>query len=581
MVSPAANPPKGKSIDTPKETTQDGRATHEWLLQRLHDRHERLRSEYWDQRTPHEQIATQLCPWRGRFSKKTRANKQVSEPKTIYDTTAFRAHRGMGAFLMGGGSSPARNWFRLTCPDPGLAEVYSVRDFYAESARRMRFILSRSNTYQALHNVYEEISAFGTACVLLERNFDSVLHMHVLTVGQYYLSTDPLGNVNTVYREFEMTVGQIVAEFGLENVTPEIKTQHREGQLEKLHTVVHAVEPREDRQQDKADQLNMPYRSIYFMRGERRDHRTRGILREGGYKVFPYLVPRWSVTDRNAWGFGPGHETLPHAKRLQKMQFAMGKAVAYGVEPPLQGPPGLTQKEVKLRPGGYTPVANGSNQKIESMFQVQLDLSALGDQIDRVQEQIQRALYNDLFLLIMNSRRVKTATEVDELHEEKMLMLGPALERLHNELLRPLIERVFGFMNEAGLLPALPSELQGVPLQVEFVSMLQQLQQASGVVTLERFLTMVSAGGQAFPEMMDVVDPDNVARDYADMLAVEPDNLRDPDEVAQLRQARNEAQAAQAQAEAAAVQAKATRDVAAASKDAPDLMNQFQGYGGI
>ena len=566
---------------SPPKAMDDQRTTNSRLLQRLHERHERLRSEYHDQRSSHQDIVTQLCPWRGRFDKKTRANKVTEEPKSIYDSTAFRALRGMGAFMMGGGSSPARNWFRLTCPDPELAEIHSVREFFSESARRMRFVLSRSNCYQALHNAYEEIAAFGTACILLEPNFDRVLHMHVLTVGQYYLGTDPFGDVNTVYREFEMTVAQIVSEFGLENCSVEIQTQHKEGQHEQLHTVIHAVEPRDDRQQDKLDQLNMPFRSVYFLRGERRDHRTRGILREGGYRRFPYLVPRWSVTDRNAWGFGPGHEAVPHAKRLQKMQFAMGKGVAYSAEPPLQGPASLAGREIKLRPGGYTPVPNGANQKIESLFQVRLDLVALGDQIQRVQDQIQRALYNDLFLLLMNSRGAKTATEVDELHEEKMLMLGPALERLHNEMLRPLVERVFSFMNDAKLLPDPPAELRDVPLQVEFVSMLQQLQQASGVVTLERFLTMLGAGAQMLPEMLDNVDPDRVARDYAEMLAIEPDNLRDPGEVDKMRKARAEANAQAQQAETEAVQAKTARDLAAANKDAPAVSDSFMGYTGI
>jgi hypothetical protein len=554
------------------------RSSEELLLQRLLDRHTRLKSEYSDQRPGHEDITHQLCPWRGRFNPKSRANKTVEPDRAVVDSTGYRAIRGMGAFLMGGGSSPARNWFRLACPDPALAELYSVRTFYAEAARRMRFVLSRSNAYQAMHNVYEEVSAYGTACALLERNFDNVLHMHVLTVGQYFLSTDPYGAVNTVYREFEMTNAQLQSEFGLETLTPEMQAQIKNGQLETLHTVIHAVEPREDRVQSLSDQNNMPFRSVYFLRGERRDHTTRGVLREGGYKLFPYLVPRWSVTDLNAWGYGPGHEAVPHAQRLQKMQYAMGKAVAFGVEPPMQGPAGLTQREIKQRPGGYTAVPNGGNQKIENLFNVNLDVNALSDQIDRTQEQIQRACYNDLFLLVMNSRRAKTATEVDEMHEEKMLMLGPALERLHNEMLRPFIERVFDYMDEAELLPPLPTELEGVPLQVEFVSMLQQLQQASGVVTLERFLGMIAAGSAAFPEMLDVVDADNVARDYANMLAIEPDNLKDPDVVAQLRQARNEAQAMQAQSEAAAVQAKATRDVAAASRDAPELINQFTGY---
>lgn len=561
---------------------QEERGEQEMFLQRLHDRHERLRSEYSDQRNAHEEITAQLCPWRGRFERKPRANKQVESPDRIYDTTAFRAYRGMGAFLMGGGSSPARNWFRLTCPDPELAEIYSVREFYSESARRMRFVLSRAGCYQALHNLYEEVTAYGTGCGLMERNFEKVVHIHVLTAGQYYLATDPLGRVNTVYREFEMTVGQIVSEFGLERCTPEVRSQFKEGNLETVHTIIHAVEPREDRDVTRPDQANMPWRSVYFFRGERRDANTRGILREGGYRTFPYLVPRWSVTDLNAWGFGPGHEAVPHARRLQKMQFSLGKVSAYLGDPALQGPASLSGKEVKMRPNGYTPVSGSGQQKVEPIYVPRPEaVTVLEDQIERTQTQIQRALYNDLFLLIMNSRRTKTATEVDELHEEKMLMLGPALERLHDELLRPLIERLFVYLNEAGLLPALPSELQGMPLQVEFVSMLQQLQQASGVVTLERFLTMVAAGGETFPDMIDVVDPDAVARDYANMLAVEPDNLRDPDAVAALRQARNEANAAIQQAEAQAVQAKAAKDVATATATAPPLANQFQGYGGI
>jgi len=552
--------------------------THEWMLQRLHERHERLKAAYTDHRRSHQDITRLFCPWRGRFFRKARVNKPVTDSNEVYDSTGFRALRGMGAFLMGGGSSPARKFFRLTCPDPDLAEIHAVREFYSESNRRMRFVMARSNSYQALHNIYEEYCAYGTACALMERDFDEVVRLHVQTVGQYYLATDPNGVVNTVYREFEMSVAQLIKEFGIDRMTDEIKSLAANGQLEQHYTVVHAVEPREDRQLDKLDQLNMPYRSVYFFRGERRDVRTRGILREGGYKTFPYLVPRFSVADRNAWGFGAGHEALPHCKRLQNMQLSLARSVAYAAEPPMQGPPTLSGKEVKLQPGGYTPVATSNGQKIESLFNVQTDVNALSGLIEQTQHQVQRALYNDLFLLLMNSRQAKTATEVDELHEEKMLMLGPALERLHNELLRPFIERLFGYMDEAGLLPERPSELQNIPLQVEFVSMLQQLQQASGVVTLERFLTMIGAGAEMFPDMLDIIDSDTVGRDYAEMLGIEPDNLKDPDEVAELRQARNERNAALEQAEAQQMQAKAARDVAAAQKDAPSLDQTLQGY---
>jgi DNA-binding IscR family transcriptional regulator len=46
------------------------------------------------------------------------------------------------------------------------------------------------------------------------------------------------------------------------------------------------------------------------------------------------------------------------------------------------------------------------------------------------------AYYADLFLMLANDDRSNvTATEIAERHEEKLLMLGPVLERLHNEML--------------------------------------------------------------------------------------------------------------------------------------------------
>ena len=53
-----------------------------------------------------------------------------------------------------------------------------------------------------------------------------------------------------------------------------------------------------------------------------------------------------------------------------------------------------------------------------------------------------------------------TATEVAERHEEKLLMLRPVLERLHGEILSPLIEITFARMVEAGIVP-IPQRNQG------------------------------------------------------------------------------------------------------------------------
>jgi hypothetical protein len=78
-----------------------------------------------------------------------------------------------------------------------------------------------------------------------------------------------------------------------------------------------------------------------------------------------------------------------------------------------------------------------------------------------------------------------TATEVAERHEEKLLMLGPVLERLHNELLDPLIDTTFSRMIEAGAVPPPPEELLGVELNVEYVSVMAQAMKLTGITSIE------------------------------------------------------------------------------------------------
>ena len=76
-----------------------------------------------------------------------------------------------------------------------------------------------------------------------------------------------------------------------------------------------------------------------------------------------------------------------------------------------------------------------------------------------------------------------------ERHEEKLLMIGPVLERLHHEMLSPLIELTFARMVSAGIVPPAPEELHGRQLNVEFVSVLAQAQRAVATNSIDRFVT--------------------------------------------------------------------------------------------
>ena len=141
------------------------------------------------------------------------------------------------------------------------------------------------------------------------------------------------------------------------------------------------------------------------------------------------------------------------------------------------------------------------------------------------------------------NNRDMTAREVVERHEEKMLMLGPVLERLENELLDPLIERVFAIMDRMGLMPLPPEDLGGKLLQVEYISILAQAQRMVGIEGIERLAGFVGTYAPLKPEVLDKVDFDEAIEQYARKLGVPAAVIVSDENVAALREQRAQQQA--------------------------------------
>ncbi len=142
-----------------------------------------------------------------------------------------------------------------------------------------------------------------------------------------------------------------------------------------------------------------------------------------------------------------------------------------------------------------------------------------------------------------------TAREVVERHEEKLLVLGPLLESLEGELLDPFIDRTFELALEAGVIPPPPPELEGLDLKVEYISPLAQAQKMIGVTAIEQGARFVGSISAVKPEVIDIVDWDEMTRQHLQMDGVSPRIIRDPEVVAAERKARAEAAAAAQAAE--------------------------------
>jgi hypothetical protein len=515
-----------------------------------------------------QDIADFLLPRAVRFSETDRNRTSGSDYNSIIDETGTQAHGVLEAGLMAGMTSPARPWVKLATPDRDLMEYGPVKGWLSKVTMKMLAIFAKSNTYRAFRSTYGQLGAFGTAANIVVDNFDNVLHNYPLAFGSYGIGLNHLGMADTVYRVMTKTVGQLVDEFGIEKCSQTVKNLYDKGSFDAPVPVLHAIEPRRDRDYSKRDAKNMRFKSCYLELG--RDGEQQ-YLRESGFQDFPAICPRWLVDGDDSYASRwPAAMALGSIKQLQQEQLKKSTAIDYQVDPPLAVPVMLRDSDVDRLPGGLTYVDTANPQGgIRSLYEVNLNLQHLLLDIQDVRERINKSFFVDLFKMLANDTRSNvTAREIAERHEEKLLMLGPVLESLHTEMLQPFVEITFAKMMRAGLFaPGTelepPAELHGQDLDIEFVSTLAQAQRAVGTASVDRLIGTVASMSALWPEAKDKLDPDEAIDAYSDMLGVDPSLIVADDKVALIRKDRAKQQAAMQ----AAAMAPAMKDMAGAAKD--------------
>lgn len=548
------------------------------LIKKLEHRRKVLKDElsYW---TGHwKDIADYILPFHGRYlgNADEIENDGRKRHSLIFDSTATDAMDILASGMQSGLTSPARPWFRLATPDPDMMDLEDVKEWLYQAERRMRFIFSRSNVYQALHQTYMELGGFCTGAMSVLEDYDTVIRCRSFTVGEYMLGTDERGVVDTFYRRFEMTAKNLVGQFGSDRVSDSVRLQYENGDVDRGFKVIHVIEPNDDRIAVLGAR-GMKYRSVYY---EEAGHEGR-TLSEGGFRTFPVMAPRWAVVGRNTYGFGPGMKVLGDVKMLQKMQEKSLIAIDKAVDPPIKTSD--KQAVVNTMPGGisYDPMT-GNQDGLKPLYEVRPDIQSNEFKIERVQYAVRKGLYNDLFLMLQENslqRKQMTATEVAERHEEKLLMLGPVLERLHAELLDPLIDRTFEIMLENELLPPAPPALQGVELKVEYISILAQAQKMVALSGIEQAAGFIGNIASVKPEVLDHFDEREAVEEYFDALGVPPQMLRAPEEVAGIQRARAERQQAIDGAAQADMLARTAKTMADTDLQGPNALNALAGGG--
>lgn len=513
-----------------------------------------IRSDY---ESDWKELAKYFGPQLCRIDDTTRTRR--SKWSNIINNTCLTASRTLASGMQSGLTSPARPWFKMGIEDWELAENIRVREWLDDTTSRLQTMFRRSNFYNTSHNLYKSLSIFGTAGQLQTQDFEDILLFRLLMTGRYWVGINHKGRVDRVIILSRMTVYQMVQAFTYERCDHSTKSAYDKADYFQEREVYMAIFPNPfaTRKAEKLIQASneKPFVSVHWTSGHKHP------LRTSGYDRFPCQVPRWEVTDDEPWGIGAGVIALGDTKAMQLKEREKAKGLQKTVNPPTSAPNEMRQGQYPISglPGGVTYRPPNTNaDSIQTLYQVNLPLQYMIQDIQIDEDRVNKAFYADLFLMMaMTDRRQITATEVAERHEEKLINLGPVVESLGNEYLDPCIERAFEIAMYHEQIAPPPEEIQGKALKVEYISLLAQAQQQVGIGAIEKFLSFTGYAAQFFPDAIDKVDIDQAIDEVGTMLGVPQRVIVSDDKVAEKRGARAQQQqmAQQVQLGMAGVQA--------------------------
>jgi hypothetical protein len=210
------------------------------------------------------------------------------------------------------------------------------------------------------------------------------------------------------------------------------------------------------------------------------------------------------------------------------------------------------------------------------MYQVNFDISGISQDIAELQKMIRMTYYEHLFMMLANERRSGTkAAEIQMLEDEKFSAIGPVLQQLNDELLDPLVNRVFNICLKKGLLPPPPADAQGQDIKVDYISPMAQAQKMVGIQGQDRVRAMVGEVAQFNPEAADLWDWDDDIRVYAKRVGIDATLIKSSDEVAQIRQQRAEEQAQRQQLAVQQTQANIAETLSKAKTSEDNALTQL------
>ena len=458
-----------------------------------------------------------------------------SRPKR-FTSKPFQYNKTLVAGILGYAVSPSLVWFKLGMENAQLLKEYGVKDWLEQCESELLAMFNRSNFYRETNPAVKDSTCIGHGVLHIDEDIEnSRIRFTHYPANEIFLDVNSYGEIDTCFRWYVDTLRNIVDFFGKDNVSDDMRREYKEpSHWNDSHEILMCVYPRENYNPEYKDAKNMPYACVYL------DLKSRNILKESGYREFPFAVFEWERFSGFAYSSSPAMDAMPDIKALNIIKKSSLQIAQTSAEPPMMA--SQEMHDIDLSPRGitYLPTKDSRLEPVRTGENYPITLQELAN----YEQAVKDWFYVDYFLALQERNQQMTATEVMELQGEKAATLSTFIVSL-NSFLSNIIQRSFNLLMRAQMLPPPPMALmkQQAIIKIDFTGPLAQNQkkyhQMGGTV---QALSAVGPIMQMFPNAGDYLDGDELMKSTMEGMGMPQNIIREDDDVKKIREERIKAQ---------------------------------------
>lgn len=466
-----------------------------------------------------------------------------------YDGTAMRACNTLATGQSARITPMGARWFVLR-PPASLTGNQVAENWYARCTEILIAKLGSSNFYNRAYECYQYRGCYGISALETTAGAaDRGLHFRVMPVGTFSIAENSLDEVDTIYRRYYRTPAQLAEQFGEKALPKDVGKKFADAATRHLNSeeIIHAIEPRRDRDPRRMDAANKPTGSWHVHVA------SATLLRESGFDSMPVACSRWQTNALNPYGWAPADYALPEALQANFQEQMLDVLSELAAFPRILYPAGM-KDEIDFGALGLTsfdPSAGETAVPREWMTAGRYDISK--DRAADKKRSIEAAFFTELFTAVSRLSPTATATQVGAIVSESREMFHPIYSNMVREFHTPVLRRCFTLLLQQGEMPPPPpGVIQSDDIgpfiadpEVEYVSAMALALEQSNIAGFSEILQVLTPLAQLDPQWLAFLNPEAIGPYLVIAKGLPTSFLRTPEQMQAMAQAQAQAQQAQ------------------------------------